>query len=79
MNKEVIKEKILVQKKAKLIDILEINSKCYAKTMLILDTDNFEIEYKYYEIENDIIKDINEDDLEKVEQYFGKNHGLIVY
>ena len=28
---------------------------------------------------NDIIKDINEDDLEKVEQYFGKNHGLIVY
>ena len=27
MNKEVIKEKILVQKKAKLIDILEINSK----------------------------------------------------
>lgn len=79
MNKKQIQEKLLIEKDARLIDILEINHKKYAKAMIVLKQQGFNFEYKYYEISNDIINEITDSELENVRSFFEKDHGNIVY
>lgn len=78
MNKEQIKEKILLEKNASLIDILEINNNCYAKALITFEGVT-NIEFKYYKISDDSIKDIEDSELKEVKSYFETNLGNIVY
>lgn len=79
MNKEQIREKLLVEKNAKLIDILDLNNKHYAKTLIMSKGTDFNFEYKYYEILHETIKEINDIELEEIKQFFETNLGNIVY
>lgn len=79
MNKEQIKEKLLLERNARLIDTLEINNKKYAKAMIVLKQQGFNFEYKYYEITEDIINEISDSELENVKSFFEKDYGNIVY
>lgn len=79
MNKEQIKEKILLQKNARLVDILEINNSCYAKTLAISKNPTTNIMFKYYKISNEDIEDIKNEELDKVRNLFENDLGNIVY
>lgn len=79
MNKEQIKEKLLLEKKSRLIDMLEINNNSYAKTLIISESNNSNIKFKYYKIKEDLIEDIDITELEKIKKYFEINLGNVVY
>lgn len=78
MDKEEIK-KLLEEKNERLIDVLEINNKKYAKAICVIENQGFEFEYKYYEILKNAILEIKENELEKVKSFFGKVYGNVVY
>lgn len=80
MNKENIKEKILLEKNASLIDILEIGGTNYAKTLeLSNQKDLAVIKYKYYKIVENSILDLKPEELEEIRRFFETNLGNIVY
>jgi hypothetical protein len=79
LNKEQIKEKLLLEKKSRLIDMLEINNNSYAKTLIISESNNSNIKFKYYKIKEDLIEDIDITELEKIKKYFEINLGNVVY
>ena len=79
MNKNEIKEKLQIEKNANLIDILEIGNKKYAKALLSLKNNKFNIIYRYYEIEENSIKELNEEEREKIKMFFEKKYGNVVY
>ncbi len=60
MNNIEIKEKFKKEKKVIFISMIEYNEKTYAKTLKQL---NNGIEYVYYEIINDEIKEIQDNDI----------------
>ena len=79
MNKEVIAEKLLIEKNARLIDIFEIGSKYYAKAIILFDESEFKIENKYYDVTNGNIKELEDDEQDEISQFFSKDYGNIVY
>lgn len=80
MNKEKIKEKLLLEKNSKLIDILEIAGTNYAKTLEISREENLaEVRYKYYKIVENSILDLKQEELEEISRFFEINLGNIVY
>lgn len=80
MNKEEIKKKILSEKNASLIDILEIGGTNYAKTLeLSNQKDSAAIKYKYYKIVGNSILDLKPEELEEIRRFFETNLGNIVY
>ena len=79
MDKNDIKEKLKVQKNANLINTFEIGSKQYAKAILNFKNGNFNIIYKYYEILDNNIKELSEEEQERVKVFFEKKYGNIVY
>lgn len=80
MNKEKIKEKLLLEKNSKLIDILEIAGTNYAKTLEISREENLAaVKYKYYKIVENSILDLKQEELEEISRFFEINLGNIVY
>ena len=79
MNKEIINEKLIIQKNAKLLDIMEIAGKIYAKTLVILNEDNSKFEYRYYEIDEENINELDDEKLKKIKSFFETNLGNVVY
>ena len=79
MNKKEIREKLLTEKKAKLIDTLEINSKTYAKTLISSKLHPLGIAYRYYQITETAIYDINNNELEFIKQNFETDDKNVVY
>lgn len=79
MNKEELEKRFLEEKKVNLIDVLEINNKKYAKTMIIFKDSDFKIEYKYFEIENGLIKEIDKNNLEEIISLFQNDYGNVIY
>ena len=80
MNKEKIKEKLLLEKNSKLIDILEIAGTNYAKTLEISREENLSaVKYKYYKIVENSILDLIQEELEEISRFFEINLGNIVY
>lgn len=79
MDKEIINEKLIIQKNAKLLDIMEIAGKIYAKTLVILNEDNSKFEYRYYEIDEENINELDDEKLKKIKSFFETNLGNVVY
>ena len=79
MNKEIINEKLIAQKNAKLIDVMEIAGKIYAKTLVVLEDGDSKFEYKYYEINKDNINELDNEKLKKIKSFFETNLGNVVY
>lgn len=81
MNKEEIKKKILLEKKANLIDLLEIAGNSYAKALLVNSEteNNLGLTYKYYRILENTIQDLTAEELESVKSFFEIDLGNIVY
>lgn len=79
MNKEEIKEKILLEKNASLIDVIEIAGNYYAKALVNSSDEDYEIRFEYYKIYEDSIFDLNEEELSEVKSFFEINLGNIVY
>ena len=72
MNKEEIKKKILLDKNANLIDIIEIAGNSYAKALRVNaeSKNNLGLEYKYYKISENTIHDLTKEELERVKGFF---------
>lgn len=81
MNKEEIKKKILLEKNANLIDIIEIAGNSYAKALLVNSESqtNLGLTYKYYKILENTIQDLTKEELESVKDFFEIGLGNIVY
>ena len=79
MNKEVIAEKLLIEKNARLIDIFEINSRYYAKTITVTSQNSFKIQYKYYDVTDENVKELDSIQEEEISQFFTKDYGNTVY
>jgi len=79
MDKEKIRELLLTKKSAKLLDVMEIAGKFYAKTLIFLNEEGRNFDYKYYEIENENIKDLDQEKLQEIKSFFETNLGNIVY
>ena len=80
MNKENLKEKMLLEKNANLIDILEIGGTNYAKTLdLSIGKESGTVKYKYYKIDQNSILDLRPEELEEIKSFFETNLGNIVY
>ena len=79
MNKEEIKKKILEEKNANLIDIMELASDCYAKALVNLADDEHEVRFKYYKVDKDSIIDLTDEEMEKIKKVFEIDYGNIVY
>ena len=81
MNREQIKEKILLEKNANLVDVIEIAGNSYAKALLInseIET-NLNLTYKYYKVLEDTIQDITQEELKNVKSFFEIDLGDIIY
>lgn len=81
MNREQIKEKILLEKNANLVDVIEIAGNSYAKALLInseVET-NLNLTYKYYKVLEDTIQDITQEELKSVKSFFEIDLGDIIY
>lgn len=81
MNREQIKEKILLEKNANLVDVIEIAGNSYAKALLInseIET-NLNLTYKYYKVLEDTIQDITQEELKSVKSFFEIDLGDIIY
>ncbi len=81
MNKEEIKKKILLEKNANLIDIIEIAGDFYAKALLVNSENktNLGLTYKYYRISENSIQNLTTEEIETIKSYFEINLGNIVY
>lgn len=79
MNKELIEEKLLTEKNARLIDIFEINSRYYAKTITVTSQNSFKIQYKYYDVTDENVKELDSIQEEEISQFFTKDYGNTVY
>lgn len=81
MNREQIKEKILLEKNANLVDVIEIAGNSYAKALLInseIET-NLNLTYKYYKVLEDTIQDITQEELKSVKSFLEIDLGDIIY
>ena len=47
--------------------------------MIIFKDSDFKIEYKYYEIENGLIKEIDKNNLEEIISLFQNDYGNVIY
>lgn len=79
MDREQIKEKILLEKNANLIDILEIASELYAKALVSKEEKNNRISFDYYKISENTIQDLTEEEKDEIKHFFEINTGNIVY
>ncbi len=79
MDREQIKEKILLEKNANLIDILEIASELYAKVLVSTENEDYRISYDYYKISDNTIQDLTEEEKDEIKHFFEINTGNIVY
>ena len=79
MSKEELEKRFLKEKNANLIDIMEFASDCYAKALVNLADDEYEIRFKYYKIDKDLIIDLTDEESEKIRKIFEIDYGNIVY
>lgn len=77
MNREELDEKLLIEKNARLIDEIEFNNKKYVKALKINKED---IEYKYYELLENNLKDVEDEiTLKYLKELNEANYGDIIY
>lgn len=81
MNREQIKEKILLEKNANLVDVIEIAGSSYAKALLIKSENeiNPSLTYKYYKVLENAIQDVTQEELNRVKSFFEIDLGDIIY
>lgn len=81
MNREQIKEKILLEKNANLVDVIEIAGSSYAKALLIKSENeiNPSLTYKYYKVLENAIQDVTQEELNSVKSFFEIDLGDIIY
>ncbi len=77
MDREKIKEKLLLEKNANLIDVLQIASSLYAK--VLVSDKNYKISYNYFKISEDTIQDLTENEKEEIKHFFEINSEDVVY
>lgn len=77
LDREKIKEKLLLEKNANLIDVLQIASSLYAK--VLVSDENYKISYNYFKISEDTIQDLTENEKEEIKHFFEINSEDVVY